>query len=61
MAERITTDTPKIGVNIAATIAKEDIPRSGHRAGSTIVATDGETYVFTINGSTGAGTWVKQT
>ena len=60
MAERITTDTPKIGVNIAGTVAKADIPRSGHRAGSTVVATDGETYVFTINSSTGDGTWVKQ-
>lgn len=59
MAE-VFTDTPKIGVDIDGTVAKEDIPRSGHRAGSKVFASDGKTYVFTIDGGTGAGTWEEE-
>lgn len=55
------TDTPKIGVDIDGSVAKEDIPRSGHRAGSQVFASDGKTYVFTIDGGTGAGTWEEVT
>lgn len=53
------TDTPKIGVNIAATIAEDEMAFTGHRANSTVYGSDGEIYVFTVNGGTGAGTWVK--
>ncbi len=60
MAE-VFTDTPKIGVDIDGSVAKEDIPRSGHRAGSQVFASDGKTYVFTIDGDTGAGTWEEVT
>ena len=51
------TDTPKIGVAIGATVSIDDMNRSGHRAGSKVFASDGNTYVFTIDGDTGAGTW----
>lgn len=41
MTERVTTDTPKIGVNLALV---EDTP--SHRLGSQIFATDGLRYVY---------------
>lgn len=55
------TDTPKIGVAIGETIAKEDLARAGHRAGSRVVASDGKDYEFEIDGGTGAGTWEEIT
>lgn len=59
MATKVFTDTPKIGVNIAASIPAEDIARSGHREGSTVVGSDGKTYRFSIDTSTGVGTWTE--
>jgi len=55
------TDTPKIGVDINNPVAKDDIPRMGHRDGSKIFASDGKTYEFTVDASTGIGTWTEVT
>lgn len=41
MTERVTTDTPKIGVNLAAV---DDSPT--HRLGAEVFATNGKRYVY---------------
>lgn len=53
MAERITTDTPKIGVDVADVQKSTDVKRrSGHRLGAQIFATDGQSYVYAQAGAT---------
>lgn len=51
MAERVTTVTPIIGVDIEGTVDAGDMNRSGHRNNTVVWATDGEAYKF--NGTTG--------
>lgn len=53
MAERITTDTPKIGVDVTDVQKSTDVKRrSGHRLGAQIFATNGQRYVYAQAGDT---------
>lgn len=57
MAE-VFTDTPKIGVAIGKSVDKADLPRSGHRPGSKVWASDGKAYEFKLD-ENGNGVWAE--
>jgi len=53
------TDTPKLGVDLAAIIKAADVPTKGHKLGSQVWATDGKKYVYAqANASISASTAV---
>ena len=40
------TDTPKLGVDLAAVIPAADVDTRGHKLGSQVFASDGKRYVY---------------
>ena len=45
------TDTPKIGVDLAAIVKADDVPTKGHKLGSQVWGSDGKRYVFAEAGA----------